>query len=178
VVVPSVARWASVRPFRSKPEPWRADVDLGQGERVLLARDTPSGWVVATTHALWLPDRTGLTRVGWESVDNASWDRDTSALTVRQSAVLGARPRRWVVHMDDDRDLLLLIKERVRATLVTTRHVRLDADHGVAVVARRPPGSDALEWRVSVDAGVDLDDPDVRSRIDEELRGLKAELGQ
>ena len=167
-----------MRPFRSKPEPWRADVDLRRGERVLLARDTPSGWVVATTHALWLPDRAGLTPVGWESVDNASWDRDTSALTVRQSAVLGSRPRRWVVHMDDDRDLLLLIKERVRATLVATRHLRLDTDHGVAVVARRPPDSDVLEWRVSVDAGVDVDDPGVRSRIDAELRALKAELGQ
>ena len=145
---------------------------------MLLARDTPAGWVVATTHALWLPDRTGLARVGWELVDNASWDRDTSALTVRQSAVLGSRPRQWVVPMDDDRDLLLLVKERVRAALVATRHVRLDADHGFAVVARRPPGSDALEWRVSVDAGVDVDDPVVRSRIDGELRALKAELGQ
>ena len=133
---------------------------------------------MASTDALWLPDRSGLTRVGWESVDNASWDRDTSALTVRQSAILGTRPRRWVVRMDDDRDLLLLIKERVRATLVATRHVRLDADHQVAVVARRPPGSDALEWRISVDAGVDVDDPAVRSRIDDEIRALKAELGQ
>jgi hypothetical protein len=167
-----------VHPFRSRPEPWRADVELGRGERVLLARESPSGWVVATTHALWLPDRTGLTRVGWESVDNASWNHETSALSVRQSAVLGSRPRRWVVQMDDDRDLLLLIKERVRATLVATRHVRLDADHAVAIVARRPPGSTALDWRVSVDADVDVDDPDVRSRIEDELRALKAELGQ
>ena len=174
----SVARWCAVSRLRRTSEPWRAEVDLGRGERVLLARDTPSGWVVATTYALWLPERDGLSRVGWESVDNASWDRDTSALTVRQSAILGSRPRRWVVRMEDDRDLLLLIKERVRATLVATRHVRLDADHGVAVIARRLPATGSLEWRISVDMGVDVDDPAVRSRIDDELRVLKAELGQ
>lgn len=157
---------------------WRDQVDLEKGERALVAAESPSGWVVATTVALWLPERGSLTRVGWESVDTASWDRDTSALHVRQAAELGGRPRRWTVRLDDQRDLLLVIKERVRATLVTTRHVRLSDDHGVTLVARRPPGADRLTWTVSVDDGVDVHDAAVRRRIDAEMAALRAELGQ
>lgn len=163
---------------RTSDDAWRDQVDLERGERVLVAAESPSGWVVATTVALWLPDRGRLTRVGWESVDTASWDRDSSALHVRQAAELGGRPRRWNVRLDDQRDLLLVIKERVRATVVTTRHVRLSDDHGVTLVARRPPGADRLTWTVSVDPGVDVHDAAVRSRVDAELAALRAELGQ
>lgn len=133
---------------------------------------------MATTLALWVPDRTGLTRVGWESIDSATWDRDRSALQVNQHAVLGERPRRWTLRLDDQRDLLLVIKERVRATVVTSRYVRLSDDGGVTLVARRPPGADKLRWTVSVDAGVDVETPGVRARIDAELAALRAELGQ
>ncbi len=161
-----------------RSQPWRQGVDLAKGERALVAAQTPAGWVVATTHALWLPSRTGMTRLGWETIDNASWDRDGAVLSVRQSSRLGGRAQRWTVRMEDERDLLLVIKERVRSTLVTTRHVRLDADRGVTLVARRPPGEDRLTWAVSVDPGVDVESPAVRSRVEAELASLRAELGQ
>jgi hypothetical protein len=80
--------------------------------------------------------------------------------------------------MNDDRDLLLLIKERVRASLVDTRHILIDDDLGVTIVARRAPRADSLSWAVSVDPGIDVDDPDVRARIDDALRMLRRDLGQ
>ena len=173
-----MARCTVVPLFRRRPEPWREDVSLASGERVLLARECPSGWIVATTDALWLPERNSSVRVGWEAVDSATWDRESSTLTVRQTALLGQRPRRWVVRMNDDRDLLLLIKERVRASLVDTRHIVIDDDLGVTIVARRAPRADYLSWAVSVDPGIDVDDPDVRARIDDALRMLRRDLGQ
>ena len=157
--------------------PWRDLVELSKHEKALVAAETPAGWVVATTVALWLPGRTGMTRVAWELVDNASWDRDTGVLSVRESAPLGGQARRWTVRLDDERDLLLVIKERVRATVVATRHVPLLADRGVTVVARRPPGTDELTWTVSVDRGVDVDD-DTRIRIEAAVASLRAELGR
>ncbi len=134
--------------------------------------------MVATTHALWLPDGPDLRRVGWELVDEATWSRDASTLLVREAAVLGGRPRVWRLRMGDDRDLLLVIKERVRATVITSRRVDLDGPRGVTVVARRPPGQDRLTWSVSVDAGVDVDDPAVRAAIDDTVSSVRAELGQ
>jgi hypothetical protein len=164
--------------FRRTTDEWRDLITLERGERVLIASAVPAGWVVATTHALWLPDRTDMTRVGWETVDNASWNRDTASLEVLQAADLGARPRRWHLRMDDDRDLLLVIKERIRSTVVATRNVALDGERGVRVVARRPPGSDRFSWAVSVDPGIDVDDAAVRAKIDEVLAALAADLGQ
>ena len=162
--------------FGRQGKPWSDQVTLTRGERVLVARQAPAGWVVATTHALWLPDRAGLTRVGWESVDTASWDRDSSVLAVREVGSTDGRPRRWTLRMDDDRDLLLLVKEQVRATVVTSRHADV-AGGGVTVVARRPPGSDGLTWAVSADPGVDVGDVDVRRVIESRLAEMKAELG-
>lgn len=164
--------------FGRSAQPWREEVQLDRHEKVLASAESPAGWVVATTHALWLPHRTGMTRLGWESIDNASWDRDASALAVRQADALGGRARRFAVRMDDESDLLLIIKERVRSTLVTTRHVRLDADRGATIVARRPPGQDALTWSVSLDGATDLDDPQQRQVIEQALDALRAELGQ
>lgn len=159
-------------------QPWRDEVVLDRREKVLGSAQSPAGWVVASTQALWLPDRTGMTRLGWESIDNASWNRDTAALEVLQAAELGSRPRRWHLRMDDDRDLLLVIKERIRSTVVATRQVALAGERGVTVVARRPPGSDQFSWAVSVDPGIDVDDPSVRAQIEDALAGLRAELGQ
>lgn len=163
--------------FGRQSKPWLPLVSLEKGERVLVAREAASGWVVATTRAVWLPDRAGLSRVGWESVDGASWDQESSVLVVRESGAVGSRPRAWSVRMDDHRDLLLLIKEQVRATIVASRRVTVDARRGVTLVARRPPGSNDLTWAVSVDPGVDVGDEAVRSLVDARLQELRAELG-
>lgn len=167
-----------MRLFGRSAQPWRDEVELDRHEKVLGSAESLAGWVVATTQALWLPDRTGMSRLGWESIDNASWNRDTAALEVLQAAEIGSRPRRWHLRMDDDRDLLLVIKERIRSTVVTTRQVALDGGRGVTVVARRPPGSDRFTWAVSVDPGIDVDDSGVRAQIEDALAGLRADLGQ
>lgn len=163
---------------RAADQPWREHVTLVRGERVLVSAESSAGWVVATTHAAWLPDRSGLTRVGWESIDNAVWDRDASALQMWQNATLDQQPRRWVLPLDYQRDLLLVIKERIRATVVTSRQVRLTDTGGATIVARRPPGADRLTWSVSMDPGVSLQAPAVRDRVEAAVASLRAELGE
>lgn len=153
-------------------------VELGAGERLLIAAQTASGTVVTTTHALWLPRGATLHRIGWEHVDEVTWSRDTSTLVVREAAPLGAQPHTWRLPMADDRDLLLVIKERVRATVITSARVPVGGSLGVTVVARRPPGQDRLTWAVSVDPGVDVDDPAVRSAVDDAIRAIRVDLGQ
>jgi hypothetical protein len=159
------------------PRDVREQMTLHPGERLLAWAPAGTGWVVATTQALWLPVRARLERVGWEAVDSAAWNRDETALTVVQAAPLGGRPRRWVTRMDDARDLLLVVKERVRATVVLSRRVAVQGDRAVTIVGRRPPGTDRLTWTVSVDGGVDVDDPAVRAAVEEALREARASVG-
>jgi hypothetical protein len=168
-------RW----PFRrdALPAAVRASLRLQHGERTLDWADGPAGWVVATTHALWVPGRSGLERIGWDEVDTATWGQDEGVLTVVQAAPLGGRARRRVLRLRDGADLLLVVKERVRATMVLSRRIDLGGGPGVAIVARRPPGSDTLAWTVSVDGGVDVSDLRVRGVIEDALREMKAQVG-
>jgi hypothetical protein len=155
----------------------REQLRLEPRERVLVGAGSGSGWVVATTLALWLPGRSVPERIGWERVDSASWDRDESTLRVVEAGRPGERPRRWALRLEDARDLLLVIKERVQASVVTSQWVPVADGRGVTVVARRPPGSDRLVWSVSLDRGVDLGDSGVKSKVDEAVRRLRLELG-
>lgn len=144
---------------------------------MLASTATPAGWVVATTHALWVPEASGLTRLGWEAVDTATWDREGSVLTVVPTAGLGDAPRRWRLRMDDPRTLLV-IKEQVRAVVIMSRRVIVDGDRGATVVARRAPGGDRVTWTVTVDPGVRTDDEHVRDTVEDAVAGLRRELGQ
>jgi hypothetical protein len=147
-------------------------------ERVLGWATTADGeWLVATDRALWVPRRAMRHRIGWEQVDVARWDRDTSQLSVRQAAPVGGTPQRWLLRVDDPGDLLVVVRERVNATVVLSHAVDVGVGDGVRIVARRPPGSSSLSWTVSVGRGVDVADPQVRAVIDGELARLRAELG-
>lgn len=161
----------------SLPQEVRDALALVPGERVLAAAQTPDGWLVATTDALWLADRAGPSRLGWESVDTATWDRDAAVLTVVRAAGLGQRTRSWRVRVDGDRDLLLVVKERVRATVLTSRRVSVDGRRGATVVARRPPRGDDVTWAVAVDPGIDPDDVLVRAAVDQAKAELRRDLG-
>ncbi len=155
----------------------REHLTLQRGERILASAAGPAGWVVVTTHAVWLPIRAQIERVGWEHVDSAAWNQDEGVLTVVQAAPLGGRARQWFVRVDDARDLLLVVKERVRATVVVSRRLLLDGDQGVTIVGRRPPGHDDVSWTVSVDVGVDPTDPAVRAEIDRALLVARGDVG-
>ena len=105
--------------FRRSGVPPEVDEQVRRepGERILAAAPATAGWVVATSHALWVPGDSGMVRLGWASVDSASWDRDEEVLTVVQAAPVDGRPRRWLLRMADAGELLLVVKEQVRATV-------------------------------------------------------------
>jgi hypothetical protein len=60
--------------------------------------------------------------------------------------------------------------------VVISRHVPITDERGVRVTGRRRPGMRALAWVVAVDAGIDLDDPTVRARVDEAVAQVRAEV--
>jgi hypothetical protein len=158
-----------VRLFRSRlPADVRKALATEPGERVLAHAATPAGGhAVATDRALHLPDGT---RLPWQRVDKALWDDEG----LRVLAVDGNEYR---VALPDPGLLPETVRERVTASIVANRHVRLGNRGGVRLVARRAPGTDTLEWEFVFDRGLDPDDPGLRALAEQALEEIRRSLG-
>lgn len=163
--------------FRRKPStPEIPGIRLEGGERVLARTSVPEGAVVATTRHLVLPVDGTLEALRWETVERARWDEGTEQLVVVETAALGSRPRRHRIAVGREPRLLDVIREQVQASVILTRHVPITERLGIRVTARRPPGGQRVSWAVAVDRGLDLDDPQVRARVDQAVTLVRAEL--
>ena len=159
-----------MRPFAKRPA-----IEVAPGERVLAWTETTTGEVLAgTREALYLAG----TRLGWQDVEAADWDRDTEEFRVAEVGSWG-RPR--VEHrfaISEPRRLLELVRERVTASVLLVRHVPIEGRRGVRVIARRAPSGDReLRWIYEYDAGIDPDDPTVRLASETALAAAQDEVG-
>jgi len=163
------------------PATVRADLDLSAGERVLAgAAENDGGWVVGTDRALHLGvGRPSMRKLAWEQIDRASWDEDTEQLVVVEVADFGVPQPRHHFALPRPLRLLDLVRERVTASVLLTRHVPLAGSRGLKVIARRSPTRQGdVIWSAWLDDGLDPDDPVVRRAVDEGLAAARAELGQ
>jgi hypothetical protein len=149
----------------------RPDVDVAPGETVLATAKSADGRLVAGTRdALYLPHR-----IPWECIEAADWDSDTSTLRIAET---DAEPHSVVLEADEPRRLLELIRERVTASVVLTRHVPVAGKRGLRVIARRAPGRRAeLIWQTRYDDGVDPTDPAVQRLAAETMAIAKSDVG-
>jgi hypothetical protein len=159
----------------------RPPVDVSSGEKVLAWAESTSGPVVAGTRdALYLTSAGAQveTRLPWEQVEAADWDRETSRLRISE---VGSWGEERVVHtltIEDPRRLLELVRERVTASVVLQRHVPITGRRGLRVIARRAPRGDRpLSWFYEYDEGVDPDDPAVRAAAAAALAAARDEVG-
>lgn len=148
---------------------------LAAGERVLAsAVDNDGAAVVATDRALWLPAGGAWRRLGWESVDRAGWDAEEALLTVVEG---GPATLHHTVRVQQPGSLVEVVRERVSAVIVWSRHTVLAGRRGVRVVGRRSPGEQRILWSAVLDPGLDIADPEVRARVDAEVAAARAEVG-
>jgi hypothetical protein len=158
----------------------RPEVEVAAGERLLAwAPLVEGGWVAGTRDALYLRG----SRVPWEQVQAADWDRDEGRLRVSEVGTWGEpRPQHEMAIPDSatkDADRLLqLLRERVTASVLLTRHVPVTGRRGVRVVARRAPsGRSDVAWVYEYDEGIDPDDPFVRAAAETALAAAKSDVG-
>lgn len=164
-------RWPR-RPTRL-PDDARAALELEPGERVLaVARARDGAWAVATDRALL----GGGWRVEWSAATHAQWLDEESTLAVTALEPSGETVLRSLV-LDEPGLLPETVHERVMATILVSRHLRVDGRRGVRVVARRQPASDEVVWQLVADSGIDPDDPEVAARVAALLAELTVELG-
>ncbi|WP_223124250.1 hypothetical protein [Nocardioides marmotae] len=151
----------------------RPDLDVRRGERLLAWAETSVGLVGGTREALYLPGR----RLAWEEVESAHWDRDTTELLVREVCPPGVPSPVHPILLAEPGRLLELVRERVSASVVLTRHVPVSRGRGLRVVARRPASGDrALTWGYVLDEGLDPADPAVREAAERGLAAARAEV--
>jgi hypothetical protein len=158
----------------------RPPVDVAAGERLLAwAPVAGGGWVAGTRDALYLPDE----RLPWEEVQDAEWDSEHARLRVSEVGTWGEQRPRHALVLDEEAvaetgRLLQLVRERVTASVLLSRHVPVDGRRGVRVIARRAPSGRAdVHWAYEYDAGVDPDDPFVQTAAEDALAAAKADVG-
>ena len=154
----------------------RPDVEVQRGESVLAWAEATDGTVVAGTRdALYV----GATRLPWERVEAAEWDRDADRLRVSEVGTWGDQRVEHDYGFDEPGRLLELVRERVTASVVLQRHVRVTGRQGLRVIARRAPRGDRpVAWFYEYDEGLDPTDPAVREAAEVGLRAAREELGE
>lgn len=146
------------------------------GESVLAWAEARDGTVVAGTRdAIYVGD----SRLPWETVEAADWDRDEDRLRVSEVGTWGAERVEHTLTFDDAGRLLELVRERVTASVVLQRHVPVSGRRGLRVIARRAPrGDQPLAWFYEYDEGLDPTDPAVHAIAQRALATAREELGQ
>jgi hypothetical protein len=148
-------------------------LDLAPKERILAWVDDGSGRLVVASDTALHVQRTppGYSRLGWEQIERASYD--SGVLTVVLAPDLGDATLR--VPVGDGRDLPVVVRDRVTASVIVDRFVALDGESGVRIVGRRGPAGD-IRWRADLDPPL-AGDPAARAEAQDVLAEVRAEVG-
>lgn len=156
-----------------------AAAGLPAGERVLAGTGTSEGsWLLGTHEALYVVESAEVSRLPWERVERADWDRDAERLVVFEVGEFGqVRPQRAFA-VEEPGLLLELVRERVTASVVLQRRVPIEGKRGLTVIGRRSPVREGqVSWAYEFDPGVDPEDPGVMAAAEAGLRAAQADLG-
>jgi hypothetical protein len=151
----------------------RGQLDLRPKERILAWVDDGAGrLIVASETALHLqrvpPE---YARIGWDRIEHASYEAGTLTVTLTpdlDSAVLR-------VPVGEDRDLPVVVRDRVSASVVVDRFEPLDGEVGVRIVGRRVADG-SITWRTDLDPTL-VGRPDVEDAARRALAEARAEVG-
>ncbi|HEX2177866.1 MAG TPA: hypothetical protein VHG70_18335 [Nocardioidaceae bacterium] len=168
------------RPTRaSVPTEVARSLPLQHGESVLAAAaDREERWYVGTGRALLLPEHDGWRRLPWETIERATWDRDSEQLVVVETADFGRPEPTYRATLPDPDRLLRLVRERVTASIVIQFFEPVEGKRGITVSGRRSPHSDdEPTWSVLVDPGLDERSEPVRAAAEKALAAAQSEIG-
>jgi len=154
----------------------RGAVRLGRGDRILNGAPDFDGtaWVVATSQSLARVTHDGslVWRRPWHEVDQGSWNRDTSLLTV--TWVDRGPPGQW--RLGDERLFLQTLRERVQASVVLSEELKLSGRGTGRAVIRQDLATRELVEQVVLGRGV-REDEEVREAAARTLSWLREQVG-
>jgi hypothetical protein len=149
-------------------------LELRPKEKILAWVDDGSGRVVVASETALHLQRTppAYSRFGWEQVERASYDSGT--LTVVLTPELGSATLR--IPVGEGRELPVVVRDRVTASVLVNRFVPLRGDTGVRIVGRRQENGEVL-WRSELDAAL-ADDAAAQGEAAIALAEVRAEVGE
>lgn len=156
------------------------------GRALAAARAADGTWLVGTRDALvLLASAPGgpvpvETRIPWERLEGADWDRDESRLRLSEVGSFGEPRPTYTFTMPEAEPaaLLQLIRERVTASVVLQRGHVVAAKRGFKVIGRRSPAGGPISWMFEYDEGIDPADPAVVEAADALLRRAREDVGE
>jgi hypothetical protein len=161
---------------------------LPPGQRVLAQAVAEDGtWLLGTRDALVVVGPDASASVPWEQVETADWLRDEGRLRVTEVGEFGSPQPVHVFSLSEPGSLLPMVRERVTASVLLQRRVRVEdaarphggRARGLLVVARRAPrGGGGISWSYQLDPGLDPADPAVQRAAEEGVRAAQEELGE
>jgi hypothetical protein len=155
--------------------------------RALAAAEAADGtWLVGTRAELVLiapaagGPRPVETRIPWERVEGADWNRDESRLRITEIGEFGEPRPAYLFVMPESEpvELLQLIRERVTASVVLQRGHLVAGKRGLKVIGRRSPVGGPIRWMHEYDEGVDPTDPAVEAAAEALLRQAREDVGE
>jgi hypothetical protein len=155
-----------------------------EGRPLAFAETVEGAWLVGTRDALFVVDAdgpdAGATRIPWEQVEGADWDREGSRLRVTEIGQYGLPRPSYVYTLPEAEpaSLLQLIRERVTASVVLQRGQLVAGKRGLKVIGRRSPSGGPITWMHEYDEGVDPEDPAVAEAAEALLRQARADVGE
>lgn len=156
------------------PDEVKQAIAMERGEQMLsVCASDGETYLAASDRALYRVDPPEVERLRWDTVDRAVWEPPHLHLRVRDDNGT-VTSRVW--QADQTGDLPAVVRERVTGSILVNSQVEVRG--GTArVLARRNSDTGAVEWRVVFGAGVDPQDPLVRSTAEAELADLRSRLG-
>lgn len=140
------------------PEGFTGSLDAD--EHVLASAAVGSGWLVATSHGLWLPETPEPRRVGWHLVSKATWSGNALAVveavedgTAGEAVVLRDLPARRFP-LESPGRVPQVVHERVTGSIKSREH---NATVGAWFVQRKVAGRDGVVLQVRPDPGTDVE---------------------
>lgn len=157
------------------PTPVRDAVD---GKVLAYAETSDGSWLAGSRDALFvIPVEDAPVRVPWQEVQRGDWDTDERTLTVERVEDWGHPTVSWTFVLEEPGAVLVLLRERVTASVVLQRRVLVRGSKGLTVAARRPPAGGPISWSYQFDRGVDPNDPGVMDQAEAALREAQESLG-
>lgn len=152
---------------------------LRRGEKVLAFAQDGTRWLLGTRLAfLVVEPGVETARLGWEQVQAADWDLESSTLTVSEVGQYGAPRASYVFTLESPALLLQLIRERVTASVVLQRGHLVEGNKGFKVIGRRPLDGGPIAWMFEYDAGIDPESPEVEAAAADALASARTDVGE
>ena len=160
------------------PKAIQERVEIPKGDQALAAAQARDGrWLIGTRGRLFIV-ATQVRELGWDQIEDASWNGESGVLSIRLLAPFGEPIEAIRFELEDSARLLQLVRERISASIIVQWRAEISPGLGFRVLGRRNPVGGPLAWMTVFDEGVDPESPQVKAAVEEALRVAQHELGQ